>query len=240
MVAPSAARRRAARVSVLVVAGLVVIAPAAARAAASPSPAASATPSPSASAAGPSSVSVQVETTGPHVTDSSVTVVATLRPEAAWGAVALYDGRTEVASGTRYRSRWSYSTTEMAVGLHRLTVRFTPDPASGYAPSRATVDYLVDGVSPAAPAPVPHKSKDPRQPVVVTIPSVKATSTTRSSPTPTPTPTVKATQQAQGHQGPMPFTGLDAIRLLWIAAVLVGVGSVLAILARRRRHQAAH
>jgi hypothetical protein len=147
----------------------------------------------------------------------------------------LYDGSAEVASGARYRSRWSYSTTDMAVGLHRLTVRFTPNPASGYAPSRATVDYLVDGLSPTAPpAPAPHKSKDPRQPVVVTIPSVKATSTTRSSLTPTPTPTVKATQQAQRHHGPMPFTGLDAIRLLGIAALLLGVGGVLAVLARRR------
>jgi hypothetical protein len=63
---------------------------------------------------------------------------------------------------------------------------------------------------------------------------VKATSTTRSSLTPTPTPTVKATQQAQRHHGPMPFTGLDAIRLLGIAALLLGVGGVLAVLARRR------
>jgi hypothetical protein len=199
-------------------------------------------PSPSASAA--SGVSVVLQTDGSHAVNAEVTVVASLTPAAAWGAVALYDGSSEIASGNDYRLTWSYATNKLGVGGHHLTVDFTPAASSGYAPSAASVDYVVTAPSPAAPAPVVSKSKDP-QPIVVTIPSVSvlASNTSRPSPTASASTSVEPTSTSRasgGGKGPLPFTGFDVMGALSAAAALIGSGLSLTILGRRRSRLRAH
>jgi hypothetical protein len=74
---------------------------------------------------------------------TTLTVIALLRPHRAYGRVALFDNGHRLGGAHRYRLRWSYTTTSMTVGSHQLVVRFRPAPASGFRLSHASVRYLV-------------------------------------------------------------------------------------------------
>ncbi|MBV9486492.1 MAG: hypothetical protein JO246_10580 [Frankiaceae bacterium] len=206
--------------------------------------AATASPSPSPTALQSSAVHIDLESTATraHLPNSTLTLIADLEPAAAWGSVTLYDGETKVASGANYRYRWSWSTSSMSVGRHVLSVHFDPAPASGYAPSHGSAPYVVVA-PPAAPVVVVKHTKDP-QPIVVTIPSVKATKTSRptksATPSSSPTPTggvlpTSAGLHHAGPKGPMPMTGLDLAALIGVAGVLLGGGALFLRLGRRRK-----
>jgi hypothetical protein len=197
-----------------------------------------ATPSPA------SSVDLRIASDGTDTTDTSVTLIADLGPDAAYGSVALYDGTSEIASAANYRIRWSWSTTYLDPGRHHFTVTFTPAAAAGYTASSGSADWSVP--LPPTPAASVSKTADP-QPVAVTIPgarptrttrptpSVKSTKTTTSRPKPQPSRRVQPTQVSRGSGGPLPFTGFAAVRLAAASLLLLAVGAVLARLARRRR-----
>lgn len=210
---------------------------------ASPTPSSTVTSTPLA----PSQVTVTLHTDGTDNTTTSLTLIADLSPAAAWGDVVLYDGSTEIASGSGYRDTWSWSTEYLSPGTHNLTVDFTPSAASGYAPSAGAAVWTVP--QPATPAPAVSHSDDP-QPVVVSVPSVKATSTGTSHPTSSPTsatPTASATvsptsartggvEPTQGSNGggPLPFTGLATAELVEAAIMLCALGAGLLLISRRR------
>jgi hypothetical protein len=184
-------RRVCAVVGVLVVSSLAVTGLASARTIGPVSP------SPTAAAVA-TSTSVSVLSDGLHLPGESITVVASLKPDAAYGDISLYDGGTLLATGDSYRIRWTYATSTLAIGTHRLTVDFTPAAGTGYAPSTGSVDYVVDG--PAAPAPSPTPAVTPTRPASPK-PAHSPSSTPRPHPSttdtqvavgvvPTPTPTV--------------------------------------------------
>lgn len=199
-----------------------------------------------ASSVPPSSVNLSIASDGTDTVNTSLTLIADLGPDAAYGNVALYDGSSQIASASNYRIRWSWSTTHLDPGLHHFTVDFTPAAASGYAPSTGSVDWNV----PLAPSPAASvtKTKDP-QPVTVTIPSVKPTKTKTHHPHPTPKPkpthtkkskpnpgvSVEPTQATQGRGGALPMTGFDVVWLGAVSLLMLALGGLVVRIARRRR-----
>jgi hypothetical protein len=138
------------------------------------------TPSPSIPAVG-TSVTIDLQTDGRHRPDSYVLLIANLSPDTAGGAITLYDGSTQIASGVNYAIRWSYQPSILSVGTHHFTVHFTPNAGSGYRPSQGSADYVVDApASTLAPTPTVTDSA-----IGTAAPSATPTITKKPSPTPT-------------------------------------------------------
>jgi hypothetical protein len=229
-------------------------------------PPASSSPTPSASPTSmpPAKVSLRLHTSRPHAFGATVTLIADLAPDAAFGDVTLYDGGTKLAAGNNYQVRWSYTTDLLTAGPHHFTVYFTPTAASGYAPAAASLDYVVKGAKASTSCPSAPGSASP---VATTsaVASVSATASARpshpTSPVPSssvvPTssvsthprhhprrrtkggvsarPTSTGSTSAGGAGHALPFTGLDAIGLVTAALLLILQGTALVTVARRRR-----
>jgi hypothetical protein len=186
-------------------------------------------------------ITLALGTVRPHSPDATVTFVATLRPKGAWGAVALYDGTNLLASGHNYRIQWSYtSSARLAVGRHEFRANFTPSAASGYAPSRASVSYVVA----ASPTPSPTTSVSPGR-----TPGVRPTkdlrpirviqlTKTRTAPKPKPRASASAAPRAIGDVPAQ--TDFTEIGVIAAAGALIAVGAVLVIAGRRRRRGGRH
>jgi hypothetical protein len=204
-------------------------------------PTAAASPSVSSAGSAPKESRVALSLVGSpsEAPNATVTVLAKLYPGQAFGSVTLWDGTRMVASGDNFRWQWSYTTSSMAPGMHHMTVVFEPAAGSGFLPSKASLDRLVvDPVLAARPTPTAHKSRDP-QPIVVTIPSVKATTTVRPTrsvrPSTGPGRSVRPTRAGRGGRtGPLAMTGVDAYALIVLAVALLAAGGVLSSVRRRK------
>jgi len=195
------------------------------------------TPSPSPSRTElPSSVSLSETPDGTGHPQNAFLLKADLSPAQAFGLVTLADNGTQIASGVDYEVRWTYSAPGMSVGVHHLTVVFTPDAATGYGPSRASIDYVVEAVSPS-PSPTPTQSS----PTPSHTPTKRPSATVSASASHTAIPATTGPVNSAGPPGEkasLPFTGLNAEQLLLDSAVLIGSGVALLLLARVRRRDA--
>ena len=192
----------------------------------------SATPSPSPSRTElPSSVSLSETPDGTGHENDAYLLKAGLSPAGAYGRVTLTDNGRQIASAVDYEVQWTFSASSMSVGDHHLTVVFTPVAASGYTPSRASIDYLIEVSSPS-PTPTPtHASPTPsRTPTRSATPTPSATRTA----TPVPTGTVNSGSPSSGKTS-LPFTGFNAEQLLLDSAVLIAGGAALLLVAQVRR-----
>jgi hypothetical protein len=178
--------------------------------------------------------------------EAAYQLVANLSPQQAIGSIVLLDNGNQVTTASDYQTRWSYATTGLSVGTHHFTVEFTPLAGSGYAASQASIDYTVVAVV-TTPTPTPTPTSTPTG---TSTPTPRPTPTRSHTPTPTPTPTVSATPDpggggsggpgsaadpGNGGDGPLPFTGLDAVGMLAAAAALVAIGASMIVAARTRR-----
>jgi hypothetical protein len=181
--------------------------------------------------------------------EANYQLIADLAPPQAIGSIVLLDNGHQVTAASYYQSRWSYATTGLTIGTHHLTVEFTPLAGSGYAPSQASIDYTVAGIT-TSPTPTPTPTATP---------TPSPTPTTHHTPTPNPTPTDTATpvpavsgspgaggggsggtgDSGGGGDGLLPFTGLNAIGMLIAAGTLVVMGTSLIAAARTRRNSRA-
>jgi hypothetical protein len=202
-----------------------------------------ATPSPTPNnAALVSSVSLAETPDGVGEKTDTYLLRAALSPSQVYGHVTLTDNGTQLASADNYQALWSYSAPTMRVGDHHLTVVFTPVAASGYAPSQATIDYLVRSPSPSTSpnsspsvtaSPTPSQTKTAV--AVAGVPSKTATRSSTATTSASASVAAASPTSASSPHGSLPFTGLDTDKLLVDSAVLIGSGVALLVIAHRRR-----